>query len=555
MSNISGIIGVPTEYPAYITPYNIGGIDFTPNIIRGYDTFSDFIGGVIPTNTPMPIYPSRDILATDTQEYSTIFYNRLLIEPKHVDFGSISGDQLRTVSIINLFLRQDLSLTSLGIIPPEGISIRGIEAPSTIYRISGVIMEITVAIDGPRNIASEIRLDFAELLGIRIITLAGNRSVLFPLEFSSPTKEQLSWFTEVMTSRNGTEQRRKLRQEPRQQYITSSFVAFPDASKIDNLMHGWRSNAFTLPLWHESRPSALSTADGDDYVMTDPKYGNFFIGGSLILFDTVNHFEIRAIADIETDRIICTEVFTSFFKEGTKVIPLAGARLSRDPSRLVTGSDGYLRFTLEDLETRAIHSAAYYPTYLGYEVYLGEALKTSRAGSVYHYNKKIEKTYYQTGIAAYDSPWDHTKIEQSLSVIKEGLQDIWEFREFIHRLSGKLTPVWMSSQEKNMRVLSVGGLVDIIEIEDNYHIAQGSDRIHIVIFFIDGSSSYHEIMNAQSISGNILLDISPSINRNSEEIDIISYMSLVRSSSDSIQFNWGSNHVMRSSLNFTGADL
>jgi hypothetical protein len=156
----------------------------------------------------------------------------------------------------------------------------------------------------------------------------------------------------------------------------------------------------------------------------------------------------------------------------------------------------------------------------------------------------------ESGLISQYAPWDNLRIGRSFELILEGLQEVWEMRQWLDRRAGKLTPFWMPTFENNLKVLNTGTVVDSLEVVNADYSVQSSARKTIVIKKTDGSYVFREIIDAifNAISGNEDLTLDSSLNFDASEIDEVNFIGLKRLNSDQIEFDWLANNVVSVTL-------
>lgn len=145
------------------------------------------------------------------------FYNRVHFLPASLDFGAISEPVFRQTFVWNAYL---VSYQLDSVAPPSGASVSHTPPPSMPFVFKPLHVEpvgFTAAEEGVSSFYGDTVFTFATTAVYRLVTF-GERSLLTELgpNWAFGVTETLIFKTEIVAvSRNGKEQRRALRAEPR----------------------------------------------------------------------------------------------------------------------------------------------------------------------------------------------------------------------------------------------------------------------------------------------------------------------------------------------------
>ncbi|WP_027855202.1 hypothetical protein [Marinobacterium litorale] len=133
----------------------------------------------------------------------------------------------------------------------------------------------------------------------------------FPHNWSSSVTESREYKTDVMRSRDGTEQRRAMRSKPRKSLSFDVLLDGNDATALDYMLYALQPHVWLLPQWHRQRRLASSAATGTDILVLDqPVAYDAQAGDYLVLMRTGQEPEAQTIAAIAGDRVTITLVDT-----------------------------------------------------------------------------------------------------------------------------------------------------------------------------------------------------------------------------------------------------
>ena len=546
MANFTGHIpdvvedGVPVGQPSWMA----SGNEFK-NVVSGWGA-SDAQNG---THTPVsPNYNSVNYTGHLGGSYGEIFYNRILLEPSTIDLGNLVANQTREITVFNGYFT-DQTLQAINESGADGLSLDGDKPPPDV--IYGVLQERTytleILIDGPPSVDASFAFDFLAS-DQPVLTVTGSRIVVLPYYINEPASERLEWLTNIMVSRNGTEQRTKGRSTPRQVFASTAVLSPNELTRGDNLLFGWRDQFWALPVWTEGRVASPVT-EGSFVINVDTLYGDFRVGELAMIWSNARDFDVFEILTFDTVSITLDRGVNADYTNGV-VTPVRIARLGGDPSRLTTGFNGYVQtnFHVNDNPTYIPEVAA--ETYNGFDVYtngplLNPDFVTDR------YNKLTELVDYRTGPVELFTPWNATKINCEFKLLLGSLKDVWEFKSFLAARQGKLVPFYMPTFEDNLRLLSVGTLTTPIVVRSDEQTAQGETRVTIAVNTKSGWLFRTVLGYSTDVEGNTVVALDVSLNIDASEVNYISYMGLKRMTSDSTQFNWLPNYVAEVSMAIT----
>ncbi|QSR34760.1 hypothetical protein CFI10_07080 [Marinobacterium iners] len=171
----------------------------------------------------------------------------------------------------------------------------------------------------------------------------------YPANWTSPLIEGRDYKTDVMRSRDGTEQRRALRSKPRKNVSFEVLLEGRDAANFDYLMTALQPHVLLLPMWQRSHRLAVAvSAGGNTLQLTQPVSYERRSGDYLVLHRNGEEPEAQQIETVAADRLSVTLVDTleSNWPAFTSVYPAELAQLrSRFTGRRLTS--GLLRAGLD----------------------------------------------------------------------------------------------------------------------------------------------------------------------------------------------------------------
>jgi hypothetical protein len=479
------------------------------------------------------------------------FYNRILVEPIFIDFGSILGTQSFEIDVFNAYLvdsvLSDIAETNFR----TGLTL---DAEATLPTTYGALEERTYTIEavlaGPPQIDATITLDWLSPITDIDIGIIGTRIVLLPVTYRHKMRETMLWKTDVLNSYNGTEQRVKVRRNPRHRLAIKAYLDKDERHRVENLMYGWRQREWAIPMWHEARNVDGVVAQDDLTINVDTQYGDFRVDYLAVLWENPRKFDVFQIESLTTSSITLPRGVNDNYGLNAIVMPVRTARMVKDPIRYTTGYDAVLETILEVTDNASYPADPSAIQYNGEDTFFMEPLQTGADGSPdsYHYDMVVLDN--QSGLVNQYAPWDNIRIKRQFELIVEGLQDIWEMRQWLDRRAGKLVPFYMPTYENNFKILNTGTVVDSLEVLEEDFTTQSSTRTTIVIKKTDGTYIFRTIIDSvlNGVSGNVDLTLDTALNFDASEIDEINFIGLKRLDSDQIDFDWLANNVVSITL-------
>lgn len=512
----------------------------TPTVYTGA---SVGISGTATLNNPLPI--SLSYTGFLAGGYGDIFYNRILISPLLVDVGNLISGQTREVLVFNAFF-SSVTLNAIVSANNEGVLLTGPATPLVLSALQEQNYSLTISLEGPPEIDATFTFQFADSIDDIVIRVIGSRIVLLPYYSSAPATERLEWLTQVLTARDGTEQRITLRKSPRQQMTFNSRIAIPELSRVSNLFYGWRKRVWAVPIWSEAR-IASSVVENDQSITVDTRFGDFRVNGLAVIWNSERKFDIFEIISFTDNQINLDRGINADYANAS-VVPVRLMRMTSDPNRNTNGVNGSISVAFESIDNvELISSFGSEPFSDGIEVYLEEPLLNPDFIDD-RYNSRVDVVDFQTMAPSIFSPWVFTKINRQFLLVLEGLQEIWEFRQWLHRRSGRAIPFYMSSFENDFRFVdSSGEITSTLVFFNDEQATQGVLRTRIVIKLFDGTLLYRTIDNiGVDASNNVVVNLdTPLVGVDIEDVELVSYIGIKRLTSDRIEFQWLPNNVAR----------
>lgn len=492
------------------------------------------------------------------------FYNRILISPNKIDVGNMLSNQVRTITVWNGFF-VNKNLSSVTGVNNLGMTLTGGPAlPYNFRALEELSYTLTVSTEGPANIDAQYiwRVDSigytAEITGRRTIVFA------FPINFDKDLTETLEWKTDILVSRDGSEQRRALRTKARRSMGYYLSLNGFEQQLFQNSMLGWQNRVFALPVWTDKRATTSAMAIGATVVPVNPTNYGFVIGDSLILWKDAQTFEVGEILSLSTT-ITLRNATTTAWPAGTLVFPLMQAKLpNQNPVTRYTDSvmDTDVTFTTNPAVTNPVIPTVAAPsTYDGLEVITVQPNWINNIDTSFEYN--FDTVDHQVGAISWFASANFGRILRAYSWLLTTRAEITAFRGYLGRMNGRQKTCWVPSWTDDFKVLnSIGASDTSITVKDNgFRKLIGATTAHdrIMIKMKNGTIYYRRITGVQlaadTINTQLNLNASLGVAYNAADVKIVHMLNRCRLATDKVELKWKANNTVIVSTSFITVKL
>lgn len=480
------------------------------------------------------------------RSYADDYYNRIYIFPGVIYVGNLLGMQTRQAIVWNAHLSAQ-ALASIAEDGTEGFTESGIAAPTTFAALEEKTFSVTVDVVGPALIDALYSFSFAaQTPTLRVI---GRRVEVFAHapNWSHPVTESYEWLTDIITARDGSEQRIGLRGVPRRGLsYTLNTGEQHESNRLDTLLLGFQSRQFAVPVWTDAQCLASALAAGSASVACNTVGYEFAPAGLVMLWSAHDKNETLEIATVSGSGLTFASTTLHAWPAGATLVPLRFGRLPR-AQRLERLTDRHyearVEFAFDDHPGwQAVDTG---DDYLGRKVYLGRP-NWRDAIDVEHL-RQLDELDYSTGarwindasrMAALVKRWNWTMPSRA---------EIVAFRAWLAARDGRRVPFWSESQGDDFTVAAaIGGGDTVITIRNigfARMIGARADRRHIAIRTSAGASHYAELAGAAEIDDDteaLLLSDAIGVPILPSEIVSARFLSLSRLEADTIEIDWSS---------------
>lgn len=478
------------------------------------------------------------------------YYNRVHIVPAAVDFGNVSGDAERTVTLWNAYL----DTTTLQSVPAaqDNVVIAGITAPSTMKPLATMRVRVHANPSGPPAIDAAFSFNFSTGDSL-LLRVTGVRARLWPFapNWREPVEVVPEFRTDIITSRSGKEQRRALRTTPRRAISYTVTVKQEDRQRFIQLLSKWQGK--TMLLGDPTRKLRLSTGIPiNGAVMTVPSVPAWLVAGRQIVIGNT----VAAVEAIDDTTITFSPAATAAVPAGTIVRPALSGRMSgtigaSHPTSRV--AEAKIAFAVDPASEPIDDGEPGLQVHAGREVFPFNPNWLSAVDQ--NFDWPIEQVDYGFGRVQTYQPIEYGWFTQGAGFIGATPDEAGEIEQFFNRMKGRRGEFLMPTGTDDLSVegrlaegtsfLTATGtdVFDNYATDTRYRAISLKLRSGVKLFrtvsgmYVDGENT------VISTTRPWFYDIEP------EDIAMVSWMPVFRFASDDVSFEWLTDSVVQVQLN------
>jgi hypothetical protein len=354
--------------------------------------------------------------------------------------------------------------------------------------------------------------------------------------------ESLEWLTDIIEAHDGTEQRIRVRQEPRQ--IFEASVLLNDQTELSKLrvaIAAWQHREWGWPCWHEGVTLGESLGSGAWEIPIDTTCGDFRPGGYAIIHVDPTHYEVVQIDYVDEFALGLYDATTMEHPAGAAVMPLRMARMaaqaSRDDHTVPASRYGVIMQVTDNIELTTEPAIM---QYLGYDV-LSDPLLMPGETMPRQFDRPIDVLDPGPGAWATESRTDYPRITTDHRWALQTPAQAWAFRRWLHRRAGMCNPVWIPSRTHDLALAAQPdpmGTVLVIHDVNYRNVGLGVPGMtHIAVFFTSGAIICRRITDAEiGEGGTEVLTMDDCLG--DAPVACVSFLNLHRFHADRITLTW-----------------
>jgi len=382
---------------------------------------------------------------------------------------------------------------------------------------------------------------------------------VFPFSPLAGMKEKLSTMTQVIRSRDGSEQRISLRKIPRQMFDFFIYLGTSaDLALLNNLLFGWQKEHWGLPVWTDKTIHTETLSAGASTITFDTTYADYRDDTLAIIWQTETNFEVVKIDTVYPTYLSLDGVTTKTFTGQKIIMPCRLAQLVNTPKNSMPNrSEGKINFSfmvVDNVLMSFTPSVTYYDgSGLTYEVVTEPSLAEEEDVS----NADFLTQDYGMGGFEYFSESDYNILSRTYKRRNSNKQECWEFRQWLHSFYGRQNAKMFPTFKDDISLINSIGAADVTFNVTNKGLASNvgvnSLRNHLAFILSNGNRYYREITNITQIDADSeAITIDSSIGEVVQTSDVVSFLDKCRLGSDDIDIVWDSGHENICNLTLIG---
>lgn len=527
-----------------------------PNVANLYETTGN-LKGTFGSFSSL----SRSIISTcgnKSSSYYDLFYERIWIIPETLDFNGIAVASNVPVTIWN-------SYSSTKTLTTVSSSLTGISHDLTLSKVFTAFeskqVNFQYSDSAPISLEGVITFTFSDAED-PMLMVTGSRAEVFLYNHNWETAitERYSYLTNIIESDDGSEQGILLRNYPSRtmdyEFLSANTQSIAEIArqraKLENFLSHAQDSTIALPIFSDKLLLESQLAIGSSSIVfsKNPQLYDYYVNGNLIIYDSYDNYEIIKISSINSTTIGLTSNTTKLWNVGAKIAPIRQALLSEETISGIEHTqflENYsISFTIKSEDTvNNPRFAAYSPTYTykSYPVYFPDHnYIDDKSIELYKHLGKMGTDY---GIFRNESRLNTNRKKIGIKLIKNTRQDLCNFFGFFAALKGRLNYLWIAEKNKSFQLAENYNAgqnnITIYDIGYYKYIKQNNAKRYLVFYRSNGSIYFNKIIDSMNNgNGTETLYLESTFNFNFTPADFpdISYLTLCRSDSDSLEISY-----------------
>ncbi len=368
---------------------------------------------------------------------------------------------------------------------------------------------------------------------------------LFPYRPSMPTEESYEWVTDILEAHLGNEQRLKIRKFPRQKFEWVVHVSSNSHfAKLKSMLFGNFENRFIIPVWTEAQRIDSSFISGSTSLNVDTKHYDFQNSQYISLWEDETFNEFVEIQDVSDNTITLKTPLIYSYSSLSFIMPAKRAYLEQTNTFDIYSHVKEINLFWRVEFNKGIEALELETQYKDYDV-LADPFDIDGNSITKEIRQSLNKIDYQIGSIEVFSRMDwHRQSIQNVHFDLVGREKIWNFKRWLHNISGRLNSFWIPNFEHDIQVIEYGTTL-IIENIFYYRYLQDNPMFqNIICYKYDGSVEIRKITGCSEISNS-----EETITLNSglgdpDDIKAIYFLGLYRLDTDRVELSHEEENVV-----------
>jgi len=378
--------------------------------------------------------------------------------------------------------------------------------------------------------------------------------------WTTPVLERLEWRTDVIKSRDGTEQRIKLRENPRHLMEYDFLIARGEYRALQVQLLRWQSSLWVTPLWmHTQQITVAAPINSTRIHMPATDTYEYQVGSHLYLSISPTQYEYRPVFAIGPDYVDLAAPTTQAWPVGTSVTPARYGRIASSiKMQAITGDivSGNFQINIENtnsfdtVENELIDGLLYF------------SLEPNRSSPVdISWMRNQGVLDYGTGpITAYDLQ-GYSEITRAYTYLSLNRKGQNRARSLLNHCKGMRSPFLLPSFQADIAAVpnqilsSDNNTLDIESVNYTNDMFSRITHPYLRLELWTGPILIKKVSNSVILNNDIeRLSFSKPFGCSfiSKDIKRISYVNMSRLDSDAVEFSWLTPSVVSMSITARG---
>lgn len=484
--------------------------------------------------------------------FSDDYYHRIYLQPPRIEFGNLVIPTTRTVEVWNAFPDPVTIIQLDG--DTEGLLLEFFP-PARMRGLANIFYEVTATLDGPSFVDTLLTLHFSAG-GTRTLAVSYGRVLVMGLlhDWQGGFTERLEWLTDVLTMRDGGEQRVRLRTDPRRAF-EFDVLDYGNGGRLDLLMNAWQSRVYAVPVWTDKARLASAIHPGDVVLAVNTTDLDYHPGGLAIVGSGAGATEALEVQSLTEETITLKRPALGNWPAGSWIAP---ARLGRLPAQQTVTrptaaiSLAKLRFELEDLASPMLVT----PSSIQYRGYDTLLQPPNRAEDVsVDYQRLVDVFDHDTGAPAVIDIPNRPFIVRRHQYLLPDRARLTAMRGWLAAHAGRQVPFWIPTWERGLEVAqpftldATGILVQARGFSTYYQSMPG--RQDVALLHNDGTWFLRRITAFEFVDGNLermRIDAALGVACVPSDFRIVCFLELARLESDAVEIFFETDQITRVTL-------
>lgn len=485
---------------------------------------------------------SRALSGAVTPSFRGDYYDRVHFTPAVMNFGNILEQQSRQLYVWNAWLSLSTvtgqtSTDALVYIDP---------LPGVLQPLEEVLTACVALPGGIDNLVDDVvALQFLERVDAYLPVL-GTRVAVLPYQPRTQWQEVHEWLTNVIVSYDGSEQRVKVRSQPRITVEAQYPIPPRELQRANNIVYGWIRGNWAVPLWTDATLASPVVSGATTITLNDVDSliqgaAEVFIWQSYDLYETVQ-------VDSFAGNVLTTMNPVANNYSRPIVIPLVNGTTNTGIVRNTDGFTSDIKSTYRLTKQIAVEGIV--PAqYAGHDIYFDEQLLPNSGKVTEDMLTRFDEVTNRIANSRFITPWANTKQSRIYTVYNRTKSETYAFKKWLARRSGKFRPFWTPSFEADFTITQTGTISNSLVFRSNGYELYASARKHIAVKLKSGSWLTREVMSYQANPNNTSsITLDANLNIDSTDIEMVCYLGLKRLDTDRVEIYFPGNGQSFASL-------